>query len=178
MERDAAAEGAAAAATAVAEAQASGRTWWRHLHQASAVSAEQLAATLARPVTGVGENEGVFPVAESSMAAADAQPAAEVELLEGDASGLSEAASWPIELRPRPARTDGGDAAAQRPQPGSYAAALLHAFDLEAVTAAHQAMHGLKAELMRHNAAAAAEILLGSATQAAATQLDAAAVSL
>ncbi|KAL4853515.1 hypothetical protein ACK3TF_005536 [Chlorella vulgaris] len=55
--------------------------------------------------------------------------------------------------------------AVEQPEQGSYAAALLHAFDTGAAAAAHSAARSLKAELMRHNTEVAGQFLRDTATQ-------------
>lgn len=56
--------------------------------------------------------------------------------------------------------------AGEQLEPGSYAAALLRTFEPGAAMAEHRAALKLKAELMRHNAAAARQFLLGAAARA------------
>jgi hypothetical protein len=71
----------------------------------------------------------------------------------------------------------GAAAEVERPPEGSYAAALLAAFDDKACRAAHTAMWRAKQALMRHNVGVARRVLEEAAALAAAARVAAAVVA-
>ncbi|PSC69179.1 hypothetical protein C2E20_7335 [Micractinium conductrix] len=134
------------------------------------VAAEELpaaAATEQPAAAAANKPASAAPAAEQPAVAA---AAATRRRLGEEAAAVEEQGAAQAAAAAAAGEADGAGAAAEvePPRAGSYAAAMLAAFDDEACRAAHTATWRAKQEVMRHNADAAAQVLRETAALAAA----------
>ncbi|KAI7842453.1 hypothetical protein COHA_004092 [Chlorella ohadii] len=159
--------------TSIAAGATGRRRLWTAEHAAAAAAED--GAALAAEAAGGGAAAGSHPSSTSGGGSTQQQEvlqAADTEQQQRPQQHASAAPASSGEVGSSGAATEAtagaATAAGQGPPAGSYAAALLAAFNDQAVRAARQAARELKAQLMRHNLEVAGALLSETAAAAAA----------